>query len=452
MKRYAVCVLAFLFLLPFLADAQWKHVDAGLPSWGVLDALDATDSLNACAAIRTGRRTLPDGRWDNTFPIAVTADGGASWTLRWLPVEYGATDVAMTDAKHIWCTTSNSSGARIYASSDGGATWTLQYSDTSTADFLDYIEMFNANEGVAVGEKNPALKKPIVVLKTTNGGATWTSVAGSSFPGGASGDCWRRIDFVSMNVGYFYVSHVGKLAKTTDGGATWSEVPFISKVPELIKFYDASLGFAVTTNDAPGVPWIYRTTDGGASWQKFKVNDEQAWANDIEFVPGDPSKVWYTSGKEMFFSTDTGRTWTKQGFDSLNVHGRDIKLVAGGHAWFGCDNGVIYKSARATSIYNIGTAVNEHPAALPSSLRLDQNYPNPFNPSTTIRFALPKSGYASLKMYSVLGEEVATLVSSELSAGMHQAQWDASGQAAGVYFYQLRVGGAVETRSLLLLK
>jgi len=97
------------------------------------------------------------------------------------------------------------------------------------------------------------------------------------------------------------------------------------------------------------------------------------------------------------------------------------------------------------------------------SFLLHQNYPNPFNPVTTIKFAIPKSvetlhastGSAtatSLRIYDVLGREVAVLVNSEKSPGTYEIKWDASGLSSGIYFYRLTVGSFIETRKMLLLR
>jgi hypothetical protein len=100
----------------------------------------------------------------------------------------------------------------------------------------------------------------------------------------------------------------------------------------------------------------------------------------------------------------------------------------------------------------VTVAVNEDQPEVPISYSLSQNYPNPFNPSTTIRFALPKSGHVELKVYNTLGQEVATLVNEEKTAGTYSAQWNASSVASGVYFYRLKAGEYNETRKLLLMK
>jgi hypothetical protein len=83
---------------------------------------------------------------------------------------------------------------------------------------------------------------------------------------------------------------------------------------------------------------------------------------------------------------------------------------------------------------------------------LDQNYPNPFNPSTTIRYTIPQKGRVSVKVFDVLGRDVATLVNGEQEAGLHQVVFEASRFATGVYFYHLQAGNFAETRKLLLMK
>ncbi len=101
---------------------------------------------------------------------------------------------------------------------------------------------------------------------------------------------------------------------------------------------------------------------------------------------------------------------------------------------------------------NMETAVAENESAVPGHFALHQNYPNPFNPSTTIEFALPKTSFVTLKIYDLLGNEVATLVAEKLPAGRHQRVWEAKGLASGVYLYRIAAGEFVQTRKLILLQ
>jgi hypothetical protein len=88
-------------------------------------------------------------------------------------------------------------------------------------------------------------------------------------------------------------------------------------------------------------------------------------------------------------------------------------------------------------------------------LRLDGKAtatPNPFNPSTTIEYALPHAGLVTLKVYNVLGEEVAVLITGDHAAGTFKATWDASDMPSGVYFYRLTAGEYVQTKKAVLMR
>jgi hypothetical protein len=105
--------------------------------------------------------------------------------------------------------------------------------------------------------------------------------------------------------------------------------------------------------------------------------------------------------------------------------------------------------------YNTHTATgveSRTQSGVAADFRLDQNFPNPFNPSTTIGFQIPQSGKVSLKVYDLLGREVATLVDEELSSGIYSIPFDAQGLASGTYLYRLQTGTTVLSRKLTLIK
>lgn len=88
----------------------------------------------------------------------------------------------------------------------------------------------------------------------------------------------------------------------------------------------------------------------------------------------------------------------------------------------------------------------------PNKFDLMQNYPNPFNPATTINFTIPEKVNVNLKIYDVMGNEIATLVNEEKTAGKHSIEFDATRLASGTYFYKLQAGGKTEVRKMLLIK
>ena len=94
----------------------------------------------------------------------------------------------------------------------------------------------------------------------------------------------------------------------------------------------------------------------------------------------------------------------------------------------------------------------EDDLTMPATFKLEQNYPNPFNPTTIIRFGVPERSNVVLKIYDILGSEVATLVNENLSAGSYKFNFDALNLASGVYLYELKAGNFREIKKMNLLK
>jgi hypothetical protein len=118
------------------------------------------------------------------------------------------------------------------------------------------------------------------------------------------------------------------------------------------------------------------------------------------------------------------------------------------------DEGLLQPFAPIDAYNWIGSSavVKEDKNLIPLVSKLDQNYPNPFNPTTVITYQLLTHGYAILKVYDVLGREVATLVDGEKSAGVHTVSWDASRLSSGVFLYRLKVGDFNDVKKMILLK
>ncbi|HTY10325.1 MAG TPA: T9SS type A sorting domain-containing protein [Bacteroidota bacterium] len=141
---------------------------------------------------------------------------------------------------------------------------------------------------------------------------------------------------------------------------------------------------------------------------------------------------------------------------SFEVWQDSLWVPADGNLYFsdGVGDYSYYNACTIYTIYaNTATGVASGAAGIPLQFALSQNYPNPFNPSTIIQFTVPSNGRAVLKVYNILGQEVATLFNGNAAAGSyHQVQFNASNLASGIYFSQLEFGGKVQIKKMLLLK
>lgn len=99
-----------------------------------------------------------------------------------------------------------------------------------------------------------------------------------------------------------------------------------------------------------------------------------------------------------------------------------------------------------------GTAGVNTEAEVPGDYYLKQNYPNPFNPSTKISYSIPEISFVTLKVYDILGNEIATLVNEEKSAGNYEVEFKAEKNTSGIYFYSLTSGAFTETKKMILLR
>jgi photosystem II stability/assembly factor-like uncharacterized protein len=220
------------------------------------------------------------------------------------------------------------------------------------------------------------------------------------------------VDFTDMNTGYVSASvwdGTGAIAKTTNSGLDWTSTMFSNPLWSVdFPISGASqIGYAVGSQGT-----ILKTYNAGANWQQ-----------QISGTTSSLNKVFF---KDFDFGFAVG------------------------------ENGIIFR----TTTGGEPVTIVEHENQSPHSFELFQNYPNPFNPSTKIKFTIPsviasgakQSQLVTLKVYDVLGNEIATLVNEELPAGEYEVEFNTNSVegrnlTSGVYFYQLKIGGPVRKDS-----
>ena len=448
---FLFCILWFNSII----YSQWKLVTNGLQP-RVDDTAQVTNGLQYWQ-----KGTAIDACDNNTAIIVVdktlfkTENAGNAWKEVKYPLSYGVgTDVSIIDKNHFWIATD--AGA-ILATSDGGNNWSKQFYNSTKTEFMNYIKMFDLNNGVAMGDAVGI--NPFLFLTTEHGGWPWYSVNQSDDQAGFSVYLWKPISFVNSNTGFFMVTHYtyngnynSILFRTSTRGHFWLRLinfPYIPNRVVLVKFYNENLGLVGFGYE----PYHFdRTTDGGSSWETFNLETTYlsgTFYSDLEFVPHHPSEIWFVDSNNLYFSADTGRTWTSQNIYNGNLQGEDIVFTDSNHGWLLCDSGKVFYTVNNGGMASDTALIKEQ---LLSGYLLTQNYPNPFNPVTKIIYSLPKQDFVTLKVYDMLGKVIATLVNEEKSAGIYEVEFDGSNLSSGVYFYEIQAGNFFETKKLMLLK
>jgi hypothetical protein len=298
--------------------------------------------------------------------------------------------------------------------------------------FINAIKMTSATNGIATGD-------PVggnwVILGTTNGGVNWTSISTTPGTGDGRNNC---LQVLGSNV--WFGSGQGTMWRSTNGGVAWTSAPTTPLTTQVlsVSFKDGNIGLASGSS-------LVRSTNGGANWSAVTI----AGTGNISAIQNNGDNYWCVRGTGIYRSTDAGLTWA-------SVHTaagtqNDLSLSTGSNGcvvgWSCASNGTIAKMT-GTPIVGI-----ENPnSQVPQVYALEQNYPNPFNPTTNIRFALPKAGMVELKIYDILGREVAVLLNNVTPAGNHTVEFDASQLSSGVYFYTLKAAEFTETKKMALIK
>ena len=174
---------------------------------------------------------------------------------------------------------------------------------------------------------------------------------------------------------------------------------------------------------------------------------EDFYTSSSHIEPDPEGNIWITYGNEVWVYNTTSSKWLNP-LSELENRAYIIKHDNQGNTWIGTYSGGIYQFKRSQAV------PNESEKEIPESFTLEQNYPNPFNPTTNITYNLPEAASnLTVKVYNVLGKEVATLVSAQSQrAGQHQVSFDASGLSSGVYIYRVESAQFTASKKMMLIK
>ncbi len=410
-----------------------------------------------------------------------STDGGSSYTRLTSERDLSILDIAI-DSKPLQpsrqIVVATSPGRAYLLSTDGGQRW-----QQKTFPYGYRIW------GIKVAEETIyAILDQVTLYKSTDLGTTWSQVNAGGYSALRALDVYDSTHLALQTYGYLNVS--------SDGGRTWNRQPFarqamFNDLHIVHPFRIVGAGAFYDSNLVRGM--IYSTPDGGYNWR-------------IQDLPGSMEKImmltstrgFAVGNRQLYRTTDGAGTWTPVVnevpsycfFDTLQGIVKSVynfhQTTDGGINWrlsstikppdraagstrmvtskrgdlfaVGYGRLLMFPSAFRPSASQPGDPMNE-----PSSVFLCQNYPNPFNPSTTIKFQIPSSNaqlgfgisdlrFVSLKVYDVLGREVATLVNEVKQPGEYSVVFDGTNLPSGVYFYRLTAGGFTRVRKMVLVR
>jgi photosystem II stability/assembly factor-like uncharacterized protein len=248
--------------------------------------------------------------------VLVTTNGGTSWNS----VGGGVigTDniyaIEALDANTAFVTTTPTSTTFIYRTTNGGTTWTQMY--TQSGGFIDAIKMYNASNGIALGD--PVGGK-WTILKTTDGGATWARIATEPAQVGTEAG-WNNSFATIGTTNIWFGTNSNKIYRSTDGGLTWSSSSVAFQNSINISFSSAQYGVAGADDGSAA-----RTTDGGVTWMPVSVGGTGA----VTGFSGVGVDFFASKGGTVYRSTDRGATWVASFTGSIG-NLRHLSFVANG--------------------------------------------------------------------------------------------------------------------------
>jgi photosystem II stability/assembly factor-like uncharacterized protein len=333
----------------------------------------------------------------------------------------------------------------IFRSTDGGASWTTANGGLTSSNVFDLL---SSGTSLFAGTDNG-------VFRSTNNGASWVS-SSSGIP-----NSWvTSLGVQGMNL--FAAGSEGGLFRSSTDGESWTRSDSGMAGSFITSFVvDGSTLFAGGASLMGGVG-VFRSSDGGTIWTSADSG-----------LAGGPVKALVVERGNLFAGTDYGNGGI---FVSTN-HGDSWLLTSGGtqlrwiEALAVCGDHIIASATDQNTLRGevwrrrldeMITGVDARTSSVPSSITLEQNYPNPFNPETAIRFQITDYGFVSLRVYDLLGREVATLVNEYRAPGSYTVTFparsgsasggDASNLSSGTYIYRLTAGGFTATRRMMLVK
>jgi len=330
----------------------------------------------------------------------------------------------------------------LFRTDDGGNNWVTLISQPGG--YFDNLSFKDTLNGILIGDPVGGRWS---IWKTSDGGSIWDSAGLYLIEDGFDNSFFRDMDingdtiwFGTTNSRVYYSYDFGNKWMYSNAGCDNTETISVN----------GNIGFA----GKGGVGFfgcILKTTNGGINW--LQINSLPF--NSLLYITHLNNGFWCTSANEIYCSYDNGNNFFLQHTGPFSHGYWQIDLKKTNNEIFGwavTSKGTISKYHEFIGVKNISSEI-------PDKFKLYQNYPNPFNPKTTIKFDIPSfvnnDNYDNrilLKLFDILGKEIATLVNEKLRPGTYEVHWDASQYSSGVYFYKITAGDYTDVKKMIIIR
>ncbi len=435
MKKNVTIFFLLLFFSSQIIKAQWTKVS------GQTAGVGGNLFSHISTLFLTG--------YFSGFKMYRSDNGGTTWTSIADKFPYDVYSVFSYKEEVFAVTTTLGSGIyRFYVSNDNGVIWSERSNIPSVTGNGAILTM------TADGNTLYAVSNRKSFYTSTSNGSTWTekiittSASGNLVSFAASGN-----NFVSVILG------TGAVV-STNGGQTWETKNPAGVTISSVYYFNGNV-YGIPSGGA-----IFKFNNNTKNWDaasglpdvlSFEIPKTMTGYGNLLFVY---YVGFLTSQGSVYSSSDGGSSWTKlttTGLPATVSPGVSISAITATSTDLFLYNQTQTGSTvdeSKTGLYRIGISPTSIVSfdTLPSQFSLSQNYPNPFNPTTKIHFSIPKSERVSLKVFDIMGREVANLVDELLPAGNYSYNFDGAKLSSGIYLYQFKSGGFVLTRKMNLIK
>ncbi|MBI2417396.1 MAG: T9SS type A sorting domain-containing protein [Ignavibacteriales bacterium] len=430
MRKWIVIAFA-AFILTGSVLAQWQKVN--------------NTDLGLSGKIFTYKNIIFHLGSSNGFKINRSTDNGSTWTSIAAQFPYDVYFI-LSRANEIMAVTKQSSGTAylFYVSTDDGVTWAERSRIAAVTGNGAIISL------VEEGGNLYAVSNRRSTYKSTDGGLTWPV----EILHGSTGK--NQTGFAALNNVYVVTLLGAGSLVSTDAGATWATVNagglFVTGASTVNgTVYGLTSGDGIYTLNSAGNAWAAKK-NGLPSPLTFQMAKFVLPLQNIAVLG---LHDFMTGTLTVYKSSDAGSQWVtipNTGLPLINAAVTGTWVAALGNTLYLYNNDGA--KPQNNGIYSSSpiTAIEDKKEIAGRKFQLEQNYPNPFNPSTRITYTVAEKSYVQLRVFDVLGNIVSELVNEEKGAGNFTVNFSAHGLSSGIYFYQLKAGGAIQTKKLEVLK